>query len=39
VQRGEADNPRIAMAGMVLGAVSIVAGLTAIGYYAWSDAR
>ena len=31
VQRGEADNPRIAMAGMVLGAVAIAAGLVAIG--------
>ncbi|ORW26928.1 hypothetical protein AWB91_04120 [Mycobacterium paraense] len=39
VQRGEANNPRIALAGMVLGAVSIAAGLVAIGYYAWSDAR
>ena len=39
VQRGEANNPRIAMAGMVLGAVSIAAGLVAIGYYAWLDAR
>jgi uncharacterized membrane protein len=34
VQRGEADNPRTAMAGMVLGGVSIVAGLAAaVGYY------
>ena len=39
VQRGEANNPRIALAGMVLGAVSIVAGLVAIGYYTWLDAR
>ncbi|BBZ71964.1 DUF4190 domain-containing protein [Mycobacterium paraseoulense] len=39
VQRGEANNPRIALAGMVLGAVSIAAGLVAIGYYAWLDAR
>jgi hypothetical protein len=39
VQRGEADNPRIALAGMVLGAVSIAAGLAAIAYYAWLDAR
>ncbi|HTY32036.1 DUF4190 domain-containing protein [Mycobacterium sp.] len=39
VQRGEANNPRIAVAGMVLGAVSIAAGLVAIGYYAWLDAR
>ena len=39
VQRGEANNPRIAMAGMVLGAVSIALGLVAIGYYAWLDSR
>ncbi|OIN81767.1 DUF4190 domain-containing protein [Mycobacterium malmoense] len=39
VQRGEADNPRIAMAGIVLGAVSIAAGLVAIGYYSWMDAQ
>jgi Domain of unknown function (DUF4190) len=39
VQRGEANNPRIAVAGMVLGAVSIAAGIAAIGYYAWLDAR
>jgi Domain of unknown function (DUF4190) len=39
VQRGEADNPRIAIAGMALGAVSIAAGIVAIGYYAWLDAR
>ncbi|OBI23027.1 MULTISPECIES: DUF4190 domain-containing protein [unclassified Mycobacterium] len=39
VSRGEASNPRTALAGMVLGAVSIAAGLVAIGYYAWLDAR
>ncbi|BBY02697.1 DUF4190 domain-containing protein [Mycobacterium seoulense] len=39
VQRGEANNLRIALAGMILGAVSIAAGLVAIGYYAWLDAR
>jgi len=39
VQRGEANNPRIALAGMALGVVSIVAGLVVIGYYAWLDAR
>ena len=39
VQRGQANNPRIAMAGMVLGAVSIALGLVAIGYYAWLDSR
>jgi hypothetical protein len=38
VKRGEANNPRAAMAGIVLGAVAIVAGLVAIGYYAWLDA-
>ncbi|OBF72998.1 DUF4190 domain-containing protein [Mycobacterium sp. 852002-51613_SCH5001154] len=39
VQRREANNPRIALAGMALGAVSIAAGLVVIGYYAWRDAR
>jgi Domain of unknown function (DUF4190) len=39
VQRGQANNPRTATAGVVLGAVAIVAGLAAIGYYAWLDAR
>jgi hypothetical protein len=39
VQRGEANNPRIALAGITLGAISIAAGLAAIGYYAWRDAR
>ncbi|OBG69168.1 MULTISPECIES: DUF4190 domain-containing protein [unclassified Mycobacterium] len=39
VQRGEATNARTALAGMVLGAVSIAAGIVAIGYYAWVDAR
>jgi Domain of unknown function (DUF4190) len=39
VHRGEANNPRIALAGMALGAVSIAAGLVAIGYYARLDAR
>jgi len=38
VQRGQANNPRIAMAGMALGAISIAAGVAAIGYYAWLDA-
>jgi amino acid transporter len=37
VKRGEANNPRAAMAGMVLGAVAILAGLVAIGYYASLD--
>lgn len=39
VARGEANNPRTAVAGMVLGAIAIVAGLVAIGYYAQLDAR
>ncbi|WP_055401988.1 MULTISPECIES: DUF4190 domain-containing protein [unclassified Mycobacterium] len=39
VQRGEATNARTALAGIVLGAVSIAAGIVAIGYYAWVDAR
>lgn len=39
VARGEANNPRTAMAGIVLGAVAIVAGLVAVGYYSWSDAQ
>ena len=36
---GEATNPRAAVAGMVLGTVAILAGLIAIGYYAWLDAQ
>jgi ABC-type phosphate transport system permease subunit len=39
VQRGEANNPRAATAGIVLGAVAIVAGLIAVGYFAWLDAQ
>ncbi|KBZ59498.1 DUF4190 domain-containing protein [Mycobacterium colombiense] len=39
VTRGEANNPRTAVAGMVLGAIAILAGLAAIGYYAQLDAR
>jgi hypothetical protein len=39
VKRGEADNPRTAMAGIVLGGVAIVAGLVAIGYWAWLDSQ
>jgi ABC-type phosphate transport system permease subunit len=39
VQRGEANNPRTAIAGIVLGVVAMVAGLVAIGYYAWLDAQ
>ena len=34
VKRGQSNNPRTALAGMVLGAVAIVAGLVAIGYFA-----
>jgi Domain of unknown function (DUF4190) len=39
VQRGEANNSRAATAGIVLGAAAIVAGLVAVGYYAWLDAQ
>lgn len=39
VARGEASNPRVANAGVVLGVVAILAGLVAIGYYAWLDAQ
>ncbi|HWF28314.1 MAG TPA: DUF4190 domain-containing protein [Mycobacterium sp.] len=39
VQRREASNPRAAIAGIVLGAAAIVAGLVAIGYSAWLDAQ
>lgn len=39
VTRGEANNPRMAVAGMVLGVVAILAGLVAIGYYSWLDTK
>jgi hypothetical protein len=39
VSRGEASNPGAAIAGMVLGAVAIAAGLVAIGYYSWLDSQ
>ena len=39
VRRGEANNPGIATAGIVLGVVAIGAGLVAIGYYAWLDSQ
>lgn len=39
VHRGEANNPRTALAGSVLGVIGIAAGLVAIGYYAWLDAQ
>ena len=39
VKRGEANNPRTALAGIVLGGVAIVAGLVAIGYWAWRDTQ
>jgi hypothetical protein len=39
VGRGEASNPRVAIAGMVLGAIAIAAGLAAIGYYSWLDSQ
>jgi len=38
-QRREATNPRAAVAGIVMGVAAIVAGLLAIGYYAWMDAQ
>ncbi|TAM65446.1 DUF4190 domain-containing protein [Mycobacterium sp.] len=34
VARGEADNPRTAMAAIALGAIAILAGLVAISFYA-----
>lgn len=37
VARGEANNPRVAMTGIVLGAIAVLAGLVAIGYYADLD--
>jgi formate hydrogenlyase subunit 3/multisubunit Na+/H+ antiporter MnhD subunit len=39
VRRGEATNPRFAIAGMALGAVAIAAGLAILGYYAWLDSK
>jgi len=39
VKSGLADNPRTAIAGIVLGAVAIAAGLAAIGYWAWKDTQ
>jgi len=39
VARGEATNPRAAIAGIVLGALAIVAGIIAVGYYAWREAH
>jgi hypothetical protein len=39
VNRGEATNRRVAIAGMVLGVVAIAAGLAAVGYYAWVDSK
>ena len=39
VTRGQADNPRIATAGLVLGVLAILASLVAIGYYSWLDAQ
>lgn len=39
VQRGEANNPRLATVGIALGAIAIVAGLVAVGYYAWLDSQ
>lgn len=37
VGRGEANNPRTALAGMILGVIAILVGLVAIGYYARLD--
>jgi len=34
-ERGEADNLRIAVTGMILGVAGIVAGLIVVGYFAW----
>jgi Domain of unknown function (DUF4190) len=39
VNRGEANNPRIATAGLALGVVAILASLVSIGYYSWLDAQ
>ncbi len=39
VKRGQANNPRTAMAGIVLGVVAIVAGLVAVGYFSWMAAH
>jgi hypothetical protein len=39
VERGEADNPWLAKVGIALGAIAIVAGLVAVGYYAWLDSQ
>jgi len=39
VKSGEANNPRTAMAGITLGGIAIVAGLVAIGYWAWLDSK
>ena len=39
VARGQANNPRTALTGIAVGAVAIVAGLVAIGYYSWLDAQ
>lgn len=39
VARGQANNPRTAFAGIALGAIAILAGLVAIGYYARLDAQ
>ncbi len=39
VSRGEANNRRVAIAGIVLGIVAIAAGLATLGYYAWLDSK
>ena len=37
--RGEATNPRAAIAGIVLGVLAIAAGLGALAYYAWLSSK
>lgn len=37
--RGDATNPRAAVAGMVLGGLAIAAGLAALAYYAWLSSK
>lgn len=39
VARGEASNPRAAIAGMVLGFLAIAAGLAGLAYYAWLSSK
>lgn len=39
VNRGEANNRRVAIAGIALGIVAIATGLAAVAYYAWLDSK